>query len=411
MSVCSIEFLLALLLASGIFFWLPGVRARQLFLATCSGAFLYSHLPDSAAWIALAIFVVTGYAAALILRVYPRGLLLGGYVALVVAAFVVLKQYDFLKAVLPPTVFARTIAVVGLSYMLFRQIHVAVDALQGQIERLSFWTYLNYQLNLFGLLAGPIMRYQEFQECWDRLEPILTTSHNIQRAYRRVFWGVLKVAAIAALCLSTYEWMASAFTGGSHSSRWVVPVKFLLLFYLYPAYIYFNFSGYCDIVIGGASLFGLKLPENFDRPFLSRNMIEFWTRWHETLGFWIRDYLFTPLYLTVAKRWPRRAPSLAFLCFFTALFVAGVWHGSTWNFVVFGVLNGVGVAAAKLWESYLVARKGRKGLRDYLELKSVRALAVAATFNFVCLTLFFVPGGLDRSLTIAKSAFSEIFEL
>ena len=82
----------------------------------------------------------------------------------------------------------------------------------------------------------------------------------------------------------------------------------------------------------------MKLPENFDQPYLSRNVIDYWTRFHRTLGFWIRDYLFLPLYKGVAERWPERADSLAFLCYFVAFFVAGIWHGPTANFVVLWIV-------------------------------------------------------------------------
>ena len=106
-----------------------------------------------------------------------------------------------------------------------------------------------------------------------------------------------------------------------------------MVFYFYPIYLYFNFAGYCDIVIAASRFFGMKLPENFNRPYLARNVIEFWTRWHITLGTWIRDYLFMPMYKPVVERWPKRAPSLAWIFYFLAFVVAGAWHGGTANFL------------------------------------------------------------------------------
>jgi D-alanyl-lipoteichoic acid acyltransferase DltB (MBOAT superfamily) len=174
-------------------------------------------------------------------------------------------------------------------------------------------------------------------------------------------------------------------------------VQRLMLFYFFPAYVFLNFAGYCDIVIAGASLAGIRVPENFDRPYLARNMIDFWARWHRTLSFWIRDYVFTPLYMAIARRRSDWAPSLAFVCYFVALFLAGIWHGSTWNFVVFGVLNGIGVSAAKLWENILVSWRGRKGLREYLNNRPIKWIAIFATFNFVCFTQIFLrPGSEDN---------------
>ena len=405
MNVCSIEFILLLLAASAVLFWLPTVHLRQAFLALLNFGFLYTQVPNVTDWMVLVIFLVSGYALACLLKSHPYRWLLAVYITALVAVFLVLKRYEFLKPLLPVSLLAHTVEVVGLSYILFRQIHVAVDAMQGQIERLSFWTYVNYQTNLFGLVAGPIQRYQDFVADWDKLEPVLLESYDIVAAYRRIFLGVIKVSVISACCLAFYNRSIPAFVDKWYEPHWKSCLRFALIFYLYPAYVYFNFSGYCDIVIAGASLFGLRMPENFNYPFLSRNMIEYWTRWHRTLGFWIRDYVFTPLYMAIAVHWPRRAASLAFLCYFIALFLTGIWHGSTWNFVIFGLLNGIGVSAAKLWENWLIKRYGRQGLRAYLGSSRIRVLAIIANFHFVSLTIFFFPSDLARSFEILEGFF------
>jgi alginate O-acetyltransferase complex protein AlgI len=402
-SVCSFRFVLALVVASAVFHWLPTVRLRQAFLGLCNVGFLYSLVPDKPSWVALGLFLASGYLVARVLEVRPYRWILALYVMALVSAFLVLKRYAFLTVLLPPTVFAHTVTIVGLSYMLFRQIHLAVDSMEGQIEGLSLWTFLNYQTNLFGLSAGPIQRYQEFQEDWRTLAPRWNETHQILLAYSRIFIGILKIVFVAGACLFYYDTIGASLITPSQHSLWEQGAGTAAIFYLYPAYIYFNFSGYCDIVIAGAGLFGIRMPENFDLPFLSRNMIEYWTRWHRTLGFWIRDYVFTPMYKTIAARWPSRAGSLAFLCYFVALFLTGVWHGSTWNFVIFGFLNGLGVAAAKLWENWLLWRRGRQGFKAYLQSRPMRALAVVGTFHYVCLTIFFFPADLARSIRIAEN--------
>ncbi|MBL9202642.1 MAG: hypothetical protein JNL39_19170 [Opitutaceae bacterium] len=396
---------MGLLAVSVVFFVLPGTRVRQGIFLAASVGFVATQVPDPAGWVGLTAFLAAGFFVARALQRRPGRWLLVGYLVALLAAFVVLKQYAFAKAVLPAALFAHPIAIVGLSYLLFRQIHVAVDAFQGQIGVLTPGRYLAYQLNLFGITAGPIQRYPQFCEDWDRMEPVLVDGEAILRAYRRVFLGVLKVSVFAALCLAGHERLSAALvvTGeGAIASQAKTMLWFMGAFYLYPAYIYFNFSGYCDIVIAGASLLGVRMPENFDRPFIARNMIEYWTRWHRTLGFWIRDYLFTPLYRAIASRWPERAASMAFACYFVALFLTGIWHGSTWNFVIFGLLNGLGVAAAKLWENHLIATRGRKGLKEYLADKRIRVVAVVANFHFVCLTIFFFPSDLERSILLLR---------
>jgi D-alanyl-lipoteichoic acid acyltransferase DltB (MBOAT superfamily) len=205
MNVCSIEWVVCLLVLSAFFFCLPSPCLRQGLLAVCNLAFVATLVPDVRAWIALSGFLISGYLVAKMLQAHSRRWVLVTYLAVLVSAFVILKQYAFAVALLPASLFHRVVAVVGLSYMLFRQIQLVVDAYQGQIENLTVWNYLNYQLNLFGLVAGPIQRYQQFLESWARLEPILAGPEPILRAYSRVFIGVLKISVVAAACLAVFD--------------------------------------------------------------------------------------------------------------------------------------------------------------------------------------------------------------
>lgn len=353
---------------------------RRVFLTLCTVGFLWLHMSEPVHLISLALFILSGYAAARVLARYPNTAGLATYVTLLIVAFVLLKKYAFLRLFAGDTLLSHTIDLVGLSFIFFRQIHYVVDSKQGEITDRSLWSYLVYQLNPFTLLAGPIQRFQRFNEDWQSLKPLHSGGVELRMHILRILIGVFKVALIAELCL----WLPTSMPDPDSGLAKIVE------FYAFPAYVFFNFTGYCDIVISGAALVGLRVPENFDRPYLARNMIDYWTRWHRTLTFWIRDYLFTPLYMAIARRWTRWAPHLAFLCYFVALFLAGVWHGATWNFVIFGLLNGLGVSAAKLWENFIIARRGRKGLREYLASKPILYTVRFTNFHFVCLTMFFL---------------------
>jgi D-alanyl-lipoteichoic acid acyltransferase DltB (MBOAT superfamily) len=357
-----------------------------------SGLFLWLLAPGTIHLVTLMAFLLSGYLSARLLAVYPSTRLLAAYLAALTIAFVILKRYAFLQLLPGHTLLQHVIDLVGLSFIFFRQIHYVVDAKQGQIPEFTLWGYLCYQLNLFTLLAGPIQRYQRFHEDWQRLVPLPEDAHEVRMTFLRILLGVMKVSFVGEIFL----WLASG--SPDRLGAW----GGLAGFYLYPAYVYFNFAGYCDIVIGGAALAGLRVPENFDRPYLARNMIDFWTRWHRSLSFWIRDYIFTPTYMAIARRWPARASNLAFLCYFVALFLAGVWHGASWNFVVFGVLNGIGVSTAKAWENWITARWGRQGLRTYRASTPILLAARVVNFHFVCLTMVFLkPGSVQQWLAWA----------
>lgn len=393
MSVTSLEFLLPLFAGSAVFTLLNGLMVRRVFLTLCSAGFVWLQGPDATHVLTLLAFVLSGFLAARLLQWRRSAMLLALYIVGLTVAFVILKRYAFLTLVGGDSLLAKGIDLVGLSFIFFRQLHYVVDVKQGEIRKLDLWTYLVYQLNLFTLLAGPIQRYQRFEEDWQSLQPLPADSHEVRMAMLRILVGVIKVSFIGEFCLHI-----------ATTSVDLPPlVQRVLIFYLFPAYVFLNFAGYCDIVIAGAALAGIRVPENFDRPYLARNMIDFWSRWHRTLSFWIRDYVFTPLYMAIARRRPGWAPNLAFLCYFVALTLAGIWHGSSWNFVVFGVLNGLGVSAAKLWENILISWRGRKGLREYLAIRPIKWLAIFMTVNFVCVTQIFLrPGSEDNVVAVFR---------
>jgi alginate O-acetyltransferase complex protein AlgI len=380
-----------------VFTFLGPLWWRRIFVTFCSGGFVWLQTPDATHLVTLVAFVLSGYVAARLLVWHRSTALLTAYLIGLTAAFIILKRYAFLQLVAGETLLSHALDLVGLSFIFFRQIHYVVDVKQGEIPRIASWDYLCYQLSPFTLLAGPIQRYQHFHEDWKCLTPRYADAYELRMALLRILLGIIKVSLIAEACLyMAYE--RPEVLGGWYR---------VLKFYFFPAYVYFNFTGYCDIVIAGASLFGIRVPENFDQPFLARNMIDFWTRWHRTLSFWIRDYLFTPLYMAIARRQPGWASRLAFLCYFVALFLAGVWHGATWNFVVFGVLNGTGVAAAKMWENVILAHGGRRGLRAYLASQPILLAARVGTFHFVCLTMFFLQ---PESTTTLIDLWGRLFE-
>jgi D-alanyl-lipoteichoic acid acyltransferase DltB (MBOAT superfamily) len=417
-NVSGIEFIAAVLLAAAIFFWLPATRLRQLLWACGNFFVLWLVLPNAASWGVLTIFLLSGYVVARVLTKWPSGWLLSGYLALLVAAFLVLKQYAILEWILPRAlmqspmqvlgipvrdgVLQQVVRITGLSYMLFRQIHVLVDASQGQFERISLWSYVNYQLNLFTILAGPIQRFQDFDAQWQKLQPALADPHDMLQNCQRLLLGVLKIALIAPLFYKGWDELQGPMVN-MHISGWKYLAEFPVVFYFYPIYLYFNFAGYCDIVIAASRFFGMKLPENFNRPYLARNVIDFWTRWHITLGLWIRDYLFMPMYKPIVERWPKRAPSLAFACYFVAFLVAGAWHGSTLNFVVYGLWQGMGASVTKLYETWIVHVRGRNGLREYLKSPAIRLLAIVVNFHFQCVSLaFFSQRDIEDSLQLFR---------
>jgi hypothetical protein len=162
--------------------------------------------------------------------------------------------------------------------------------------------------------------------------------------------------------------------------------------------MYMNFSGYTDIVVASARLVGLTLPENFDRPYLARNPIDYWNRWHISLTHWIRDYVFMTSYKEAIARFPKAAKPLGYALLFFALFLSGVWHGTTSAFAVFGAIHGAGVAANQAYADWLRKRLGRDRLKAYQADGRIRWVARVLTMHFIGFAFLFFGLGTPGAL-------------
>src|SRR5207248_2320597 len=116
----------------------------------------------------------------------------------------------------------------------------------------------------------------------------------------------------------------------------------LLAVYGYSLQLYYDFSGYTDIARGAAQLLGIKLPANFDRPYLAANLTDFWRRWHISFSNWLRDYL----YFSIPGQ---RTKIMPYVGLVITMVLGGLWHGATWNFVIWGALHGIALATLRLW--------------------------------------------------------------
>jgi D-alanyl-lipoteichoic acid acyltransferase DltB (MBOAT superfamily) len=407
MSVCSYSFLLALGLAAILWELLPWQIARRLFLTCLNLAFLVTLAmtlvppePDrlrawTVSWVCLGGFVLGSYGALRFLKARPSRDHVIALIGLMVCVFLYLKRYEFLNWLIPesfaPDRVLPNVEIIGLSYILFKAIHVAVDQWEGQLAPYGLLSYLNYQFAFFTFLSGPIQRYNDFQKSWEHLELGPSDSRERLRYWRRILLGMLQMGLVAVLLLKVFEGAAPLMLKADAGQA----LQGLAgRFYIYPLYLYFNFCGYTNIAIGSAGLLGFRVPENFNHPFVARNMIDFWTRWHITLSRWIRDYVFMTSYKACAERIPRWSRLCGYVLLFLALLIAGVWHGTTFAFVAFGVAHGVGIMLAQIYSDLLRNGLDRVRLQRYMQNRLIHAAAVLITFHYVCFTFLFFSSGI-----------------
>jgi alginate O-acetyltransferase complex protein AlgI len=214
---------------------------------------------------------------------------------------------------------------VGISFYTFESLAYTINVYRGERASRSLLDFALFLSFFPHLVAGPIVRPRAFLPQLDA--PPRIAGSDVEQALARIAQGFLKKVLLAD-ALGQYVDLV-----------WSDPGRFpgpnvLLAFYAYAFQIYFDFSGYSDIALGTAKLFGFWLPENFDRPYLARNPREFWQRWHVSLSTWLRDYLY------VSLGGNRGSRVRTYVNLFLTMLLGGLWHGAAWTFVVWGGYHG-----------------------------------------------------------------------
>ncbi|HYP87412.1 MAG TPA: MBOAT family protein [Polyangiaceae bacterium] len=303
----------------------------------------------------LAAFKYTGFVAE---NINALGALLGGSSPVV----------PVLHVVLP----------VGISFYTFKAMSYAIDVYRGEARPMRRFTdYMCFEAFFPDLVAGPIIRYAALEE------QMRVRKHTLEKFARGVAFFGLGMGKKILLANPMGHLADTAFSGGAKHvyDAWLGLVG-------YAFQIYFDFSGYSDMAVGLALMLGFVLIQNFDSPYKSHSITEFWRRWHISLSTWLRDYLYIPL------GGNRKGSTRTYVNLMTVMLLGGLWHGASWNFVIWGGIHG-----------------GMLGLERKLGAKHPLrrlppAFSVAFTFVIVCLSwVFFRAKTLGQALGYLGSLF------
>ena len=224
---------------------------------------------------------------------------------------------------------------IGVSFNTFQSLSYIIDVYRGTVKcEKSFYNYLTYTTLFPQIIAGPIVRYETVDE---ELETKNISLDNFSAGMKRFIIGLGKKVLIAnsvGTLWNTIE--VGNYAELSMLFAWIGIIAFALQ-------IYFDFSGYSDMAIGLAQIFGMKFDENFNYPYISKSITEFWRRWHITLSSWFRDYVYIPL------GGNRRGLAIQIRNILIVWFLTGAWHGASWNFILWGVYFGVILILEKLF--------------------------------------------------------------
>ena len=295
----------------------------------------------------------------------------------------------------------------GISFYIFRSTAYLIDVHWGKVEpEANIAKYALFVSFFPAVIQGPISRFGDLSHQF--FTPHKAEWSHLSQGFLRVLWGFFKKLVIADTAMIAVKAIISA--PESMTGMYV-----LLLIVLYSAVIYGDFTGGIDVTLGISRMMGLTLAENFDHPFSSKSTQIYWNRWHMTMGSWFADYIFNPLsvsnFMTKLGKWckahlgkgfARRVP--VYLATIITWFLTGLWHGSSWNFIVWGLLNGLVILVSReLDPLYKKFHKCLPSLKDN-----------AIYGGFCCVRTFFLMGAIRildcyRDVPVTFKAFGSIF--
>jgi alginate O-acetyltransferase complex protein AlgI len=388
----------AFLVATFAVFWIlrRGHRARILFLIAASYAFYFYGTYDAArdepvpltpiGWSAMCLGIIfvgssldfyIGRALGKIQKPRARLALLLVSIVYYLGVLSIFKYWNFgadtvadvtrVLGLHVKVTHLRLVLPFGISFFTFETMSYTIDVYRRELEPAD--RYLDYLLFVCffpHLVAGPIVRPKQM------LPQFQGTPHPNWEQQASGLW-LIATGLAKKLVIGDYlavNLVNRVFENPERFSS----IEALVAVYAYAIQIYADFSGYTDVAIGSARLFGFELPKNFDAPYISQNLQEFWHRWHISLSSWLRDYLYIPLGGSRGAAWK------TYRNLMITMVLGGLWHGASWNFVIWGALHGGALAVTRMWQ-----RARGTGKRSLV----LRLVCVVATFHFVCLAWIF----------------------
>ena len=279
-------------------------------------------------------------------------------------------------------VFALTslhlLAFIGISYMSFKTIQIMLEISDGLIkEKISIKDYLQFLLFFPTVSAGPIDRSRRFLK---EINEVMPRKEYLELAGDGVYRIILGLLYKVVLSTYVYQMLLAL----NNTGTVVYSIKYM---YLYTLYLFFDFAGYSLMAVGSSNILGIQTPMNFNKPFLSVDIKDFWTRWHITLSTWLRDFVFSRVLMQVIrKKWFKNRLHNATYAYMVNMLVMGFWHGLSASYIVYGFYHGVLMAGFEVYQKKSTFYKKNKNKNWY------KLLSWFVTMNLVMIGFFIFSG-------------------
>jgi len=279
-------------------------------------------------------------------------------------------------------VFALTqlhlLAFIGISYMSFKTIQIMLEISDGLIkEKISVKDYLQFLLFFPTVSSGPIDRSRRFLK---EINEVMPRKDYLELAGDGIYRIVLGLLYKVVLSTYVYQILLAL----SNTGTVVYSIKYM---YLYTLYLFFDFAGYSLMAVGSSNILGIQTPMNFNKPFLSIDIKDFWTRWHITLSTWLRDFVFSRVLMQVIrKKWFKNRLHNAAYAYMVNMLVMGFWHGISVSYIAYGFYHGVLMSGFEIYQKKSTFYKKHKNKTWY------KLMSWFVTMNLVMVGFFIFSG-------------------
>jgi len=386
----SLQYLIFLPIVVALF-WLLPQRLRMPMLLVASYIFYASWMPAFLLLI-IGMTVANWFIGKLLFTVgSKKKLVLTGGIAFNLLLLAIFKYANFCFGTFcfftsgKPDCTLNILLPLGISFFTFEFIHYLFEIYRGKEPIRNFLLFSLFAAFFPTQISGPIKRYPDFLAQMQEVRPFKLSYFD--EALPLIVTGLAKKLLLADN-LSVLVNM-----GYAHPGAFGAPELWLFA-YAFAFQIYFDFSGYTDIARGSSMLFGYHIPVNFNMPYIASNISDFWHRWHISLSTWLRDYLFIPLGGSRKGRWATN------LNLFWTMALGGLWHGASWNFLVWGIYHGV---ALIIHREFQCLRNSSAVLERACKTAFWRFFSIFMTFNIVCVGwVFFRIQDIGTAFSVAK---------
>ena len=334
------------------------------------------------------IFAAVIYVKSTIMLAYLIGFILYEYILVIIAqktenkrSLKILVMLSILPLVINK-IFAVThlhlLAFIGISYMSFKTIQIMIEISDGLIkEKISAVEYVQFLLFFPTVSSGPIDRSRRFMS---DIKEKMPRSEYLELAGEGIYRLILGLLYKVVFSTLSYHYLVVLTNHGA----FMYSIKYM---YLYTLYLFFDFAGYSLMAVGSSNILGIKTPMNFDKPFLSIDIKDFWNRWHITLSTWLRDFVFSRVFMeaTKKKRFKKRL-NTAMYAYMINMVLMGFWHGLTISYIVYGFYHGLLMAGFECYQKKSKFYKKNKNETWY------KVLSWFITINLVIIGLYIFSG-------------------